>query len=144
MALAITFYTYTGDPRIANKSLTDGFGGTTLSPLRPISNLKVEFDITYNANVVNANYCAIEGKTYKIIDRQRLPAQGLRIIAELDSLITYWNQVKNCEAIVERSTVQYNAKINDPKYPVEQKKTVEAKRLFSMRPENEIIFGYIE
>lgn len=144
MGIGVTFYNYTGDPRIANKTFTNGYGATTLNPLREISNLEIEFDINYNANVMNADYVEAESKYYKITDRERLLAGGMRIKAKLDTLKTYWNQIKNCDAIVERSTVKYNGEINDPKYPVRQQQVVECIKLFDMPSQNEIMFGYIE
>ena len=144
MGIGVTFYNYTGDPRIANKTFTNGYGATTLNPLREISNLEIEFDINYNANIMNADYVAAEGKYYKITNRERLLAGGMRIKAKLDSLASYWNQVRNCDAIVERSTVKMNSKINDPKYPVEQKKVIETIKLFDLPDNDEVIFGIIE
>lgn len=144
MGIEVIFYNYTGDPRVANKTLTNGYGATTLNPLREISNLEIEFDINYNENVMNADYVAAEGKYYKITNRERLLAGGMRIKAKLDSVKSYWDQIKNCDAIVERSTVKYNGEINDPMYPVKQRQITECIRLFSVPEEDEIVIGVVE
>ena len=79
-----------------------------------------------------------------------MTAEGLKITAELDSLITYWDQVKNCDSIVERSTVKYNSKIDDPIYPTEQKFVEETIALFNVAastegaPQDIIVFGFVE
>ncbi len=125
MGIAVTFYNYTGDPRVANKTFTNGYNATILNPLREISNLEIEFDINYNTNVMNADYVAAEGKYYKITDRERLLAGGMRIKAKLDSVKTYWDQIKNCDATCGRNQTKYNSQFVDPKYMMLQNREIE-------------------
>lgn len=139
------FYKYTGDPKRANKDL----GAVVVSsgvvqPLEPISNLTVRLTVDYKEAAMDCNYVGFDGAYYRITDRERLPAQAMRITARLDSLKTCWAQVANCPAICARSTVKYDSKINDPKYPVIQRKNVFVKKLFDLGNNDIQVLGYIE
>ena len=141
---AAIFYTFTGDPKTANKSLTQVASSAALQPLEPINNLTARLVVDYKSAAFGADYFSFDGKYYKITDRKALTAQALEITGAVDTLKTYWNQIKDCPAVCERSTTKYNSKVNDPLYPVEQKKQVWVKNLFDL-PNNDItVFGYIE
>ena len=151
MSISVTFYKYTGDPRVANKSIENAVGtAVTLHPLEPISNLEVKMIINYQSTLMTANYFSADGMYYEITDRKRLQAEAMEITGRLDSVKSYWDQVKNCDSIVERSTVKYNSKIDDPIYPTEQKFVEETIALFNVAastegaPQDIIVFGFVE
>lgn len=146
MALTtVSFYQYTGDPRVANKSLGNAVHTTsTISPLETLSNLEMRLTVNYDDDIMTANYCEADGLYYKITDRKRGMAGSAEITARLDSVLSFWNQIKNCPSVCERSTTQYNGKINDPLYPVQQRRTIETKKLFELPNTDVQVLAYIE
>lgn len=148
MSIAVTMYTYKGDPRVANKTLTLQGTTKTINPLEPMSNLRMRMVLNYVPENMTADYFSyLENGTtmyYKIVDRQRLPAQAMEIIGELDSVLTYWDNIKDCDCIVDRSTVKYNSKIDDPLYPTIQQLTEETEWLFTVSNEDVVVLGIVE
>lgn len=145
MALGtVTFYKYTGDPRVANKSLGTAVHTTgSLKPLEPLSNLEVRIVVNYDEDIMTANYCESEGLYYKITDRKRGLAGAAEITARLDSLLSFWSEISTCPAIIERAENAYDGEINDPLYPVKQRSEVECRRLFSFPNSDRIVIWYI-
>lgn len=146
MALsAANFYKYTGDPKVANKSLGSVVVSSgAIKPLENLSNLSVRLLVNYNSSVMSCNYFEFEGLYYKITDREYTPSSGMQITATLDSLKSYYTQIKECDAVCERSSTKYNSKVNDPLYPVEQRKQVWIKKLFDLPNTDIQVLGYIE
>lgn len=150
-SLNCNFYKYTGDPRTANKALGNViYTCSSIQPLEALNDLDIKLIIDYPDNtsgkpaLMDCNYVAIDNKYYKITSKDRLTARGLAIYATIDGLLTYWNEVKECPSIVERSTVKYNSEINDPQYPVNQRLDVEVKSVCDLGDDDEMIFYYIE
>lgn len=144
MSISVTFYKYTGDPRVANKSLGSAVHTTsTIAPLEPLSNLEMRLIVNYDADIMTANYCLANGLYYKITDRKRGMAGSAEITARLDSVLSFWDQIKTCPAIIERSEKAYDGEINDPLYPVKQRKKVECKKLFEFPNSDRIVIWYI-
>ena len=129
MGIAVTFYTCSDDPRKLDKTMTGIGTATTLNPLEPISNLEVRMQITYQANLMNANYFLADGKYYKITNRSRLPANGEEIEGKVDVLRTYSAEIKRAECICERSTAMCSDDFNDNKYNLKQQYYCQTKYL---------------
>lgn len=145
-----TFYTYTGDPRKANKvpDMSAISSTAALKPLESLSNLTARIVVNYNDSFMNADYFSIldNGKNlyYEITDRQRGTAGEIIATGTLDALATFWGRVRLCPAVCERSTAKFNGQINDPKYPTRQRQTVEVKKIFQMSNADAEVMAYIE
>lgn len=124
-ALNCFFYRYTGDPRIANKSLgSPVYSCASIHPLEPLSDVQIRLIIDYPDNssgkpaVMDANYVAIDGLYYHIDDKKRLTGAALEIIATIDGLLSYWSEISVCDSICRRSSTGTNAFIQDSLYQV--------------------------
>lgn len=145
-----TFYTYTGDPRKANKVPDMSVISSTaaLKPLEILSNLMARIVVKYNAAFMNADYFSISDEStnlyYKITDRQRGTAGELIATGTLDGLASLWSAVKDCYATCARNTTKYNSQFVDPKYMMYQNREVETKKLgsFSNFGDYKIIICY--
>lgn len=124
-ALNCYFYTYYGDPRIANKNLGSSVHScAAIHPLEPLSDVQIRLIINYPDNsegkpaVMSANYVEIDGLYYHIDDKKRLPGGALEIIATIDGLLSYWGEISACDSICRRSSTGTNAYISDGLYQV--------------------------
>ena len=146
MALGtVDFYTYTGDPKTANKNLGSVVATSgQIKPLEPLSNLSVLFTIDYKAAAMSCNYIGFGGMYYKIQDRKFLTGGGMEITARIDSVLSYWNQVKESPCVCERSSSIYDSDMNDSKYPVYQKHDVQTKHIDTLDNDDFIVFGIVE
>lgn len=122
-SLNCIFYKYTEDPRVAYKNLGDSvYDCESIKPVEPLSDLDIRLIIGYPNNetgtpaVMNANYVAIDNKYYQITNKERLPANSLAIYATIDGLMSYWDEVKECDAIIQRSSNGTDSYIPDPYY----------------------------
>lgn len=114
MALSITFYNTTSNPKEVPKTLGEPLGNAlTLNPYKPLDQLTGTIIVDYNASWLSANYCTFEGKNYFITDRKYDIGQKMELTLKVDVLETYWNQIKNCPAVFDRSDTKNNAEIID-------------------------------
>lgn len=146
MALStVEFYTYIGDPKTANKNLGSVVATSMqIEPLEPLSNLSVLFILNYNADSMSCNYIGFNGMYYKIQDRKFLTGGAMEITARIDSILSYWNQVKESPCVCERSSTIYDSDMNDSKYPVYQKHDVQTKHIYTLDNDDYIVFGIVE
>lgn len=70
--------------------------------------------------LMDANYVAFDKYYYRITSKERLTANSLAIYATIDSLKSYWNEIKNCEAIGLRSGNNKTLYIPDNKMKLNQ------------------------
>ena len=136
MALgAATFYTCTDDPRVANKEPSAISGGVTgtLKPLEPLSNLEARIVVNYIESCMVADYFSIDDNSltmyYKITNRERGLAGQMIITGTLDSVLTYWDKLKDCSATCGRNEKIYNSQFVDPKYMMIQNREIETFRI---------------
>lgn len=146
MALGkVDFYTYTGDQKTANKNLGSVVASSgQIKPLEPLSNLSVLFTLDYKSAAMGCNYIGFGGMYYKIQDRKFLTGGGMEITARLDSLLSYWAQVKESPCVCERSSSIYDSDMNDSKYPVYQKQDIQTKHIDTLDNDDYIVFGIVE
>lgn len=123
-ALSITFYTFTDDPKVANKQLTTV--GTASGTFRAsVDVLRPSFVVT-SAPVGNANYCYIEGlnRYYYITGVEKL-TNGLTLIRlYVDVRQSFYSQLIANKGIVKRQENNYDMYLNDDAIPIGAKKTV--------------------
>lgn len=168
-SLSCNFYTYTGDPRVANKSMGTAIHTcSTIEPLEALSDLDIKLVINYPYHVagytntssgasvypsegsqvpavMSANYVAIDNKYYQITNKERLTGNALAIYATLDGLMSYWSEVSNCDAIIDRAGDQSNSYISDPyyaTYPNSFVSVIASGESFS--PDYDIIVSYVK
>lgn len=126
-SLNCIFYTYTGDPRVANKNLgTAVHTCSVIAPIEPLSDLDIKLIIDYPYHVANypetgdsstypesgsqtpavmsANYVAIDNLYYQITNKERLNGNALAIYATIDGMKSYWGEISACDSICKRSS----------------------------------------
>lgn len=140
MGINVSFYKFYGDPRTANKNLGAQIGSTiTLQPLEKISNLDVRMIINYNSAIFDCNYFVAENFIYNVTSRNRMTAEAMEIIGRLDSVSSYWDAIKNCPCMCNRTADAARGTffINDPVMRTNQYTLDET---ISLKPNN--IFSY--
>lgn len=82
-------------------------------------------ETAYDANILNANYVYIqELSSYYFLEEPILAGQRLIFNASKDLLFTECTNIKNLHCIVARQENEYNAYLNDDRYPVLNKQQV--------------------
>ena len=142
-SLNCNFYEYTGDPRVANKSMgTAVHTCSSIAPLEALSDLEIKLLINYPYHidgyentspgasvypssgsqvpaVMRANYVAIDNNWYQITSKERLPGNALAIYATLDGVKSYWNSIRVCSCMFKRSSNAAAPDFQDPEYVVQ-------------------------
>lgn len=120
--MEVTFYNYSGNPKIVDKTLGSAIAtASTLKPYRPVSDLKGEIILAYNAALYAANYALLDSKYYFITDRQVLPGGQMQFQLLTDVLMSY--DISNVPIIPARNTELNNPWIYDNMQPMEVAKT---------------------
>lgn len=98
------------------------------------------------ANVTTGNYAYIDTTGfYYWIESKNIVRDNYTVLSlRRDPLTSFATSIKKSPCVCERSTKKYNSKVNDPLYPVEQRKQVWAKELFAFPNTDIQVFGYIE
>lgn len=124
MSLSITFYTFTDDPKVANKTLTTvgsttGEFRATLDVLRPTFTVKPD-------QVGSANYCYIEGlnRYYYITGHRKLTSGLTELSLYCDVRQSFYTELIANNGIVERQENNYDMYLKDEKIPIGAKKAV--------------------
>ena len=120
MATNVTFYSYSGDPRVANKSMTVVGAAVALEPFETIGDLSIRMIIDYQGGLLDADYFYAEGKYYRITERSKMTATRMAITGTVDPLTTYWGQIAGCPCVVSRNSVVNNWWVADDKRVNEQ------------------------
>lgn len=124
--MTITLYTVTDDSRVLNKTL--GTALTTAKTLTVYDSIDIitpTFVIEYNSTILQATYlyCS-ELNRYYFITGISLDKGGRMILScSLDVLMTYKNQLVNCQCCVLRNEYSLGEVI-DEKLPIEPNKVV--------------------
>lgn len=82
-------------------------------------------ELAYNSDFVNANYCYIEELAhYYYLSEPILGKQRMVFNAKTDLRMTFKEDILNLGCIIARQENEYNAYLNDDKYPVLNKQDV--------------------
>lgn len=124
--MTITLYTVTDDSRVLNKTL--GTALTTAKTLTVYDSIDIitpTFVIEYNSTILQATYLyCTELNRYYFITGIALDKGGRMILScSLDVLMTYKNQLVNCQCCVLRNEYSLGEVI-DEKLPIEPNKVV--------------------
>lgn len=101
----IEFKVNKSDPKTAEKTFDpDKKYKKNCTPYEALDDLNGFVIIDYDPNVMACNYAEYDSKQYFITDRIRQPGHKLQIRLRIDSLSTYWTQIKECNAMVNTTT----------------------------------------
>lgn len=122
-------YNNASDRRVLNKNLTQ-IASYGIEYKGDIDVLRPKIVLAYDQNILSSNYCYIqELGRYYYMNSPVLVRQMAIIQCEIDVLMTYRQQIANCECICDRSESKYNLYLNDGMYRGYQFDTV-VTRLF--------------
>ena len=90
-------------------------------PDASLSQISMKIRVKMDKSLLSYNYCKIEefGKYYYITDISVLNNRIMEIVLEVDVLMTYWDEFKDNDAIIDRAATVYNLFLNDPSLPME-------------------------
>lgn len=123
-ALSITFYTFDGDPKVANKTLNT-VGSASGTFRASVDVLRPSFIVSSEA-VGEANYCYIEGlgRYYYITGKEKVTSALTRLDLYTDVRQSFYAELIANKGIVKRQENNYDMYLNDDAIPIGAKKTV--------------------
>ena len=128
MALTITLYTSTADPKTVDKSsgLTQ-IGSTTITatPTGDIDILAPVVLLNYNSTYLPANYAYISefGRYYYVNDKTVKPGESMTLTMSVDPLMSFKSDILGCKACITRSeSIGGPTEVNDDKLPIDPNK----------------------
>lgn len=118
--MKVTFYTFTGDDRVINKSLGDAIGEKECTVQDACSILAPRLTLNYDGSLVSCNYIYIGtwGRYYKITDITVDEGGRMYVSAIVDAGLSWWSQVSSCTASVSRSEQTGVGNIIDNQLPI--------------------------
>lgn len=126
--MTFTFYKYTDDKRRVDKS---NYLGTALATKTNCIFKDAEdkgtpqIETAYDSNIISANYVYIqELSSYYYLGEPVLAGQRFIFTASKDLLFSEKDNILNLECIIARQENDYNAYLNDDRYPVLNKQQV--------------------
>lgn len=101
----ITFYRIYDNPKKLVKNLDTVIGqAKSLTPTQSVSVLKPTIICNYNASLLSANYCYIDTfDRYYFCTLELDTANRLNVYCEIDPLMSWQAQIKNCYVTVTRA-----------------------------------------
>ena len=109
-----------------NYTVVGGYSGTmraAISALRPVIDVEIEDATT---TVMKANYAYIQtfDRFYFIRNKTALNNKLWRFELETDVLMSFRQEIRQLEAVVERQSNNYDMYLTDPKIPVDCRKAI--------------------
>lgn len=127
--MELTLYTNSADTKVVDKGpFITSVASLTSVNLAPTDGVTVEnptFICDYNPAILNCNYawCNTFKRYYFIKDMIVEPGKKIEIICEVDPLMSFKNQIKNCMACVTRSeSIGHPTEIVDDRLPIDPNK----------------------
>lgn len=122
MALTLTLYNVTDNPKTVSKALGDAVHTfNDVQPTDPCDLLNPSFIINYDVGNFSANYCIVGApfnRNYFITDVEILTGGRKKLICSVDALTTYAAEIKNCVGTFTRSENPKDYNIRDSKFPL--------------------------
>ena len=126
--MTFIFYQYTDDKKRVDKT---NYLGTALATKtnctfkKPEDKGQPQIVVAYDSAIMSANYLYItELSSYYYLSEPILANQRLVFNATKDLLFTEKENIKNLKCIISRQEHEYNAYLNDDRYPVLNKQQV--------------------
>ena len=132
MSVSILFQNCSTDPRYLHKDFLNIGEAITLNPIEPVDDLTVRAVVNFDSSQMSATHFQYNGKKYKVIFVERLPASAMSVTGTVDVLATYETQIKNADCICSRNENVYNSQFVDPKYMLIQNREYETRSLGSL------------
>ena len=107
-----TFCKYAGKNDTINKTLTT-VATLTIKPYNDFDDNNPYLIIAYNSAIEDCNYCIIDGVKYFIETPIKNIGNRLELRLTKDLLSTYAAELMQCNAIIDRNSVNYNSYIHD-------------------------------
>lgn len=142
--MTITVYNFTGDPKTLDKSGGQLVGRFTGQINDAIANDAPQVIVNGTVTAGNMAYIDTLNMWYNVTEKTVLREGLTALQCTADPCTRYARQIKASRCVCERSTAKYNGQINDPRYPVKQRKAVEVKKLFEMSNADAVVMAYIE
>ena len=140
MALTITLYTSTADPKTVDKTsgLTQlGISTITATPTNDIDILAPVVLLNYNSTFLAANYAYISefGRYYYVNDKTVKPGESMTLTMSVDPLMSFKSSILSAKACITRSeSIGGPTEIPDNRLPVDpnKKEILSAKQSFML------------
>lgn len=112
MAQTIAFYKCSDDPKVLDKSITNGTTAATLNNYEPISD--ITGSVIVQSSRLDYNYCLLNGRYYFITERERTTNGMLKLYLREDVLYTYRAAIKALPVVVGRNKLYKATELFDP------------------------------
>lgn len=119
--MTIILYTTTSEKNSVNKSLSE-VANLTGTMRESSSIINPSINIAGDASISRANYAYIPefGRYYFITEIESIRNGLWKVIMHVDVLYTYREQIKANYAIIQRNEIDYDLKLNDGLFKVQQ------------------------
>lgn len=126
MSFSATLYNCSDDPKVLNKTLSNGKTVSTITPTDSCDILNPTFILSYDAAYTTCNYITVDApfnRSYFITDMKIDIGKKIVITCAVDVLRTYKEGIKECLACVTR-----NEGIGKPTYVPDNKLPLDPNR----------------
>lgn len=116
--MTVNFYNYTGDDRVADKTLT-AVKDVTCSVYDGCTIINPILRLSYDSSIANSNYFYISdwGRYYKVTNVEVNDAKQMYVSGSVDVLKSFWDEINNCVGHITRNENVGLGYIADTKYP---------------------------
>lgn len=133
----IRLYINKSDSRVINKVLENELVLTgDIKTINNYATITIPIDNSIN-NIENFNYLKIGNKFYFITDKEYVAYNTINIVASLDVLESFKNEILSQTAIISRSENLFNKYLNDNKIVTQVPQRVQT-QLFPNEPFNNV------
>ena len=123
--MTVDFFINKSDNRYVNKTLESVITLNNVYLKSDENKETMTLELDYNTTVLTANYCFIrELSHYYYISEPTFGKQRIFLPIKTDLLMTFKNDILNLDCIIARQENEYNAYLNDDRFPVLNKQKV--------------------
>lgn len=109
----------------------------------PLEIINPEFFVVYNASLLSYNYLEANGR-YFYMRPEVDPGGSMRLHCSEDFLMSWSSGILDSPCVCARSATKYNGFIDDPRYPVLKRQTIECKKIFELSNDDTEVLAYVE
>lgn len=114
---SINLYNTTDDANVANKTLNLVEANVACDIYENCTMLQPRLILTYSETRMNCSYIRVFNRYYNIVSKDLQPGGKMVITCTIDTVLTYWDQIKNLPCTVTR-TGNSPTEIVDEKLPI--------------------------
>lgn len=117
--MTVNFYNYTGDDRVADKTMTFN-KAVSCSVYDDCTIINPVLRLSYDSSIANNNYFYISdwGRYYKVTNVEVNDAKMMFISGTVDVVKSFWSEIKNCTGSVTRNEKVGVGDIIDQQLPI--------------------------